>query len=126
MFIVLKQHFWYEMSAWPSCKHSSQGSQVQILLEQNSVHVHSMLRHFFQSKSIDIFSCFSTKNICCGYSLEALLMNTHNIRFRGEIRKIFTGYPPLTRSMMSVWCFIAHSLSLSPLYCFRQKMFRNT
>ena len=28
------------------------------------------------------------ENICCGYSLEALLMSTHNICFRREIRKI--------------------------------------
>ena len=26
-------------------------------------------------------------------------MSTHNICFRGEIRKIFTGYPPLSRPM---------------------------
>ena len=28
------------------------------------------------------------KNICFGYSLESFLMNTHNIRFYGEISKI--------------------------------------
>ena len=44
-------------------------------------------------KSIDIFFfiSFLHKNICCGYSLkcfaEALLMNTHNICFCGEIKK---------------------------------------
>ena len=27
-------------------------------------------------------------------------MSTDNIYFHGEIRKIFTGYPPLTRSMV--------------------------
>ena len=27
-------------------------------------------------------------------------MSTHNICFRGEIRKIFTGYPPLSRPMV--------------------------
>ena len=26
-------------------------------------------------------------------------MSAHNICFRGEIRKIFTGYPPLSRPM---------------------------
>ena len=26
-------------------------------------------------------------------------MSTHNICFHGEIRKIFTGYPPLTKPM---------------------------
>ena len=26
-------------------------------------------------------------------------MSTHNICFHGEIRKIFTGYPPLSRPM---------------------------
>ena len=30
---------------------------------------------------------------------EAFLMSTHNICFRGEIRKIVTGYPPLSRPM---------------------------
>ena len=30
---------------------------------------------------------------------EVLLMSTHNICFHGEIRKIFTGYPPLSRPM---------------------------
>ena len=27
-------------------------------------------------------------------------MSTHNICFRGEIRKIYTGYPPLSRPMV--------------------------
>ena len=27
-------------------------------------------------------------------------MSTHNICFRGEIRKIFSGYPPLSRPMI--------------------------
>ena len=35
-------------------------------------------------------------------------MSTHNICFRGEIRKIFTGYPPLSRPMYGV-CFITFS-----------------
>ena len=29
-------------------------------------------------------------------------MSTHNICFRGEIRKIFTGYPPLSRPMLII------------------------
>ena len=29
-------------------------------------------------------------------------MSTHNICFRGEIRKIFTGYLPLSRPMLIV------------------------
>ena len=36
-------------------------------------------------------------------------MSTHNICFRGEIRKIFTGYPPLSRPMtryIVVACFL--------------------
>ena len=36
-------------------------------------------------------------------------MSTHNICFRGEIRKIFTGYPPLSRSMKVI---VKHFLSL--------------
>ena len=27
--------------------------------------------------------------------------DTHNIRFRGEIRQMFTGYPPLSRLMIN-------------------------
>ena len=34
-------------------------------------------------------------------------MSTHNICFPGEIRKIFTGYPPLSRPM--------HNLNLDTL-----------
>ena len=33
---------------------------------------------------------------------EALLMSTHNICFRGEIRKIFTGCPPLSRPIIFI------------------------
>ena len=33
---------------------------------------------FFQSKNIDIFSYFFTKNICCGYSLEVPHRGTSN------------------------------------------------
>ena len=39
---------------------------------------------------------FSTKK----YWAEALLMSTHNICFRGEI-KIFPGYPPVSRPMIT-------------------------
>ena len=35
-----------------------------------------------------IFFLFLHENICCGYSLEAPLMSTHNICFCGEIRKV--------------------------------------
>ena len=51
--------------------------------------------------SKEYFSYFSMKT-CCGYSFKrltkALLMNTHNIRFHGEIRKIFIGIPLLPKS----------------------------
>ena len=33
-------------------------------------------------------------------------MSTHNICFHGEIRKIFTGYPPLSRPMVLVKTFL--------------------
>ena len=33
-------------------------------------------------------------------------MSTHNICFCGEIRKIFTGYPPLSRPMHSMKIFM--------------------
>ena len=55
-----------------------------------------------------IFFLFLHKNICCGYSLEVPRQGAsneyHNICFHGEIRKIFTGYPPLSRSMQNVTC----------------------
>ena len=31
---------------------------------------------------------FLHKSICCGYSLESILMSTHNIGFYGELTKI--------------------------------------
>ena len=46
-------------------------------------------KSFFQPK-VSIFFLFLDKNICCGYSLKALLMSTHNIRFHQEIRKLFS------------------------------------
>ena len=61
-------------------------------------------RHFFQSKSIDFF-LFLHKNVCCDTPLkhltEALLMSTHNICFCGEIRKILTWYPLIFRPMLN-------------------------
>ena len=53
----------------------------------------------------------STHNICLNeYRLgEALLMSTHNICFRGEIKKILCGYPLLSVAMYMVkrhiFCF---------------------
>ena len=49
------------------------------------------------------FSYFSTKTYVVGTHWKrlskALLMSTHNICFHGEIRKIFTWYPLLSRPM---------------------------
>ena len=42
-------------------------------------------------------------------------MSTHNICFHGEIRKIFTGYPPLSRSMVSCFFFPGFSSYCPPL-----------
>ena len=63
-----------------------------------------LIRRLFQPK-ISIFFLFLDKNICYGYSLEVLLMSTHNICFRREIRKLFIWYPLLSRPMMSVLKF---------------------
>ena len=44
-----------------------------LLHPSERVHYHTenlLIRHFFQSKSIDIF-LISLQNLCCGYSLEA-------------------------------------------------------
>ena len=52
------------------------------------------IRDFFQLKRTDIFSYFSTKTCVVGthykHIPEALLMNTNNICFHGEIRKILS------------------------------------
>ena len=59
---------------------------------------------FFNSKVL-IFSYFFTKTYVVGihwkHLIEALLMSTHNICFRGEVRKIFTWYPPLSKPIPS-------------------------
>ena len=78
----------------------------------------ALVKDTFFNPKVLIFFLFLHENIYCGYSLEApyqgasneypqhmfsgrltkaLLMSTHNICFRGEIRKIFTIYPPLSR-----------------------------
>ena len=44
-------------------------------------------------------------------------MSTHNICFRGEIRKIFTGYPPLSRPMIVMILFWFFFSGLSCLIC---------
>ena len=66
--------------------------------------------HFFQAKSVDIFlHVFLHENTCCGTHKkrlgEALLMSTHNICFRVEIRK-----------------YLSDGLSILELY---YKLFRN-
>ena len=42
-------------------------------------------------------------------------MSTHNICFRGEIRKIFTGYPLLSRPMDILITSLARVLTLGEL-----------
>ena len=55
---------------------------------------------FFFNPKVMQFFLFLHKNIYCGYSLEApQLISTHNICFRGEVRKMFTWYPLLSRPM---------------------------
>ena len=65
--------------------------------------VHSTSYGVFFNPKVLTFFLFLHENICCGYSLEAphrgISNEYHNICFRGEIRKIFTGYPPLSRPM---------------------------
>ena len=46
-------------------------------------------------------------------------MSTHNICFHGEIRKIFTGYPPLSRPMGPSFPAAAQQDLLSLLVCKR-------
>ena len=64
-----------------------------------------LIRCFFSIQKYFYFSYFSMKTYVMGTHkkrlAEALLMSTHNICFLGEIRKIFTGYPPLSRHMHS-------------------------
>ena len=72
---------------------------VQARVKKVSIAPNKML---FSAKKYYFF-LFLHKNICSGYSIEALiealLMSTHNICFHGEIRKIFTYYPLLSRAM---------------------------
>ena len=53
-----------------------------------------LIRCFFQSRNIEIFSYFPKKTYVVGPHYrrlaKMLLMSTRNIGFRGEIRKIFT------------------------------------
>ena len=44
-------------------------------------------------------------------------MSTHNICFRGEIRKIFTGYPPLSIPMI-YYCTVNQFHSLQITICY--------
>ena len=57
-------------------------------------------------QSIDIFSYFYMKAYVVGtqwkHFSEALLMNTHNICFHGEIIKIFIRIPCLIRDMHAI------------------------
>ena len=73
----------------------------------------ALVKALFSIQKYWCFSDFSTKTyVEVIYVVEALLMSTHNICFRGEIRKIFTGYPPLSRPM---WVIIKCSSLLSLL-----------
>ena len=40
-------------------------------------------------------------------------MSAHNICFHGEIRKIFTGYPPLSRPMISATLLQTETISFT-------------
>ena len=54
---------------------------------------------FFSAEQYWYSFLFLSQKLCCGYLLEvALLMSTHNIRFRGEIRKKYTWQPLLSRA----------------------------
>ena len=56
-------------------------------------------RALFSSEKMLISFLFLHENKCCGYSLEA--PGTHNISFRGEIRKVLCGYPLLSVAMVN-------------------------
>ena len=63
----------------------------------------ALLKALFSVQKYWYFSYFSTKTYIVGthqkHLGEALLMSTHNICFRGEIRKIITWYALLSRPM---------------------------
>ena len=73
------------------------------LNEKPTVMKNIILGVFFFDPKVLIFFLFLHKNICYGNSLEVPHRDAsneyHNICFRGEIRKIFTGYPPLSRPL---------------------------
>ena len=58
----------------------------------------ALVKVLFFNPKVLIFFLFLHKNICCGYSLEA--PQRREIRKIGEIRKIFTGYRPISRPMV--------------------------
>ena len=60
---------------------------------------------FFSAQNIFIFFLFLHVSICCEYSLETLLMSTHNICFSGEIRKNINWMPFLSRAIKFVTFF---------------------
>ena len=72
------------------------------------------IRRFFHPKNADIFLTSPRKHMLW-YSLkvlgEALLMSTHNICFRGEIRKILCGYPFLSVAMQMSGALCFHGAS---------------
>ena len=45
---------------------------------------------FLDCALIGVCAVIRSNTVCCGYSLEALLMNTYNMFFCREIRKIKT------------------------------------
>ena len=60
---------------------------------------------FFHPKNADIFLISPRKHVVGTHYkrlTEVLLMSTHNICFRGEIRKILCGYPLLSVAIVSV------------------------
>ena len=81
---------------------------------------HSYGKGIVLDKSTDIFSYFS---------IEALLMSTHNICFSGEIRKIYCGCPLYLVQWvlqicirMHVVCSLSRSILLSNLLYFTQNI----
>ena len=82
------------LNLYPTSKMTSVVTVPYLLTQQ--------LRRFFQSKSIDIYLISPRKHmlwVLIRRPWQDASNECHNICFHGEIRKIFTGYPPLSRPM---------------------------
>ena len=108
--MYIQTNEWKDKTIYP--RHTSYARGINIAL----------VKVLFSIQKYSYFSYFSTKTYVVGthqkHLAEALLLSTHNICFCGEIRKIFTRYPPLSRPMYKyiiiflIWRGMAREINL--------------